>query len=114
MKGMSAQDDQIEQIQRLVQSGHYRIRIHAVRHMIAEGFDEHQLVEALNGTLRLIEAYTEEARYLILGTFHFTQRTRSPLHVLCDVSNPAVLDIVTAYIPQRPWWISPTRRRNRV
>ena len=111
---MSAQDDQIKHIQLLVQSGHYRVRIHAVRHMIAEGFDERQLVEALNGPLHLIEAYTEEVRYLVLGTFHFTQRTRSPLHILCDVSNPAVLDIVTAYIPQQPWWTSPTQRRKRV
>ena len=34
----------------------------------------------------------------------------SPLHVVCDYSNDEVVDIVTAYIPPKPWWETPSRR----
>jgi hypothetical protein len=64
--------DPLKQIQRLVGSAHYRVRLHAVRHMIEEGFDERQMVEALGGRIRLVEGYPDEQRYLLLGRFHFT------------------------------------------
>ena len=107
---MGSQIDPIVRVQELVRARHYRIGLHAVRHMIEEGFDENQLLEAVQGKLRIVEEYLEESRYLTLGYFHFTLKTISPLHLLCDLSKPDVVDIVTAYIPQRPWWISPTRR----
>lgn len=107
---MSSSTDPLKRIQALVAKGAYRVRLHAVRHMIEEGFDERQMLGALAGKLTLVEAYEDEARYLILGHFHFTPKRRSPLHVLCDVSLTNVVDIVTAYIPQRPWWRSPTER----
>lgn len=111
---MGAQTELIHRLQDLVRTRRYRIGIHAVRHMIEEGFDENQLLEAIRGTLQIIETYPEESRYLLLGYFHFTRTITSPLHILCDLSKPSVVDMVTAYIPQRPWWISPTRRgRNR-
>ena len=62
------------------------------------------------GKLQLLEEYAEEARCLVLGQFHFTTRISSPLHIVCDLSNDKVLDVVTAYIPQRPWWSTPTQR----
>ena len=34
----------------------------------------------------------------------------SPLHIVYDYSNDEVVDIVTAYIPQKPWWETPSRR----
>jgi hypothetical protein len=107
---MGAQTDPIVRMQDLVRARRYRIGLHAVRHMVEEGFDENQLLEAVRGKLRIVEEYPEESRYLLLGYFHFTLKTISPLHLLCDLSKPDVVDIVTAYIPQRPWWISPTRR----
>ncbi len=107
---MSSQTAPTVRIQELVRAKHYRIGLHAVRHMIEEGFDENQLLEAVRGKLQIMEEYPEESRYLMLGYFHFTLKTISPLHLLCDLSTPHVVDIVTAYIPQRPWWISPTRR----
>ncbi len=107
---MGSQIAPIVRIQELVRARHYRIGLHAVRHMIEEGFDENQLLEAVRGKLRIVEEYPEESRYLMLGYFHFTLKTISPLHLLCDLSKPNVVDIVTAYIPQRPWWIGPTRR----
>jgi hypothetical protein len=100
----------LARIQEMVRTRRYRIGLHAVRHMIEEGFDENQLLEAVQGKLRVVEEYPEESRYLVLGYFHFTLKTISPLHLLCDLSKLNGVDIVTAYIPQRPWWIGPTRR----
>ena len=107
---MSSQTELIAQIQELVQAGHYRIRLHAARHMVEEGFDENHLLEAVKGKLRVVEEYSEESRYLVLGYFHFTPQSTSLLHLVCDLSRPDVLDIVTAYISQRPWWVSSTQR----
>ncbi len=107
---MSSSTDPLKRIQQLVAKGAYRVRLHAVRHMIEEAFDERQMLEALGGKLTLVEEYPDEARYLVLGHFSFTTRSRTPLHVLCDVSLKDVVDIVTAYIPQRPWWTGPTVR----
>ena len=78
--------------------------------MIEEGFDEQQLVEALRGRIRVLEEYPDEHRSLVLARFHFTPTATSALHVLCDVSDERVLDIVTAYVPQRPWWVTPAQR----
>ena len=42
-----------------------------------------------------------------------SQNVKSPLHVVCDYSNQEVVDIVTiltSYIPNRPWWETPSRR----
>lgn len=68
------------------------------------------IMEALRGKLQVVEEYPEESRYLVLGYFHFTSKARSPVHLVCDLSNPDLVDIVTTYIPQRPWWVSPTQR----
>jgi len=113
MPGSSRDADTTKQIQRLVAGDRYRVRLHAVRHMIEEGFDERQLVEALGGRIRVLEEYADEKRYLVFGRFHFTPTASCALHVLCDLSNEDVVDIVTAYVPQLPWWVSPTQRERR-
>lgn len=100
----------LESIKELVKSGRYRLRIHAVRHMIEEGFSEANIIESIMGGSNIIENYSDEHRCLVLGNFHFTETTTSPLHVVCDYSISDLVDIVTAYIPQKPWWISPTKR----
>ena len=103
-------EDILEHVGSAVREKRYRVRSHAHQHMIAEGLDENHLVEALSGKLQLLERYDDDSRCLVLGHFHFTQRARSPLHVVCDVSNEEVVDVVTAYIPTRPWWINETHR----
>lgn len=100
----------LENIRKLILAGQYRIRIHAVRHMLEEGFTEANIVESITGNSKIIENYPDDSRCLILGNFHFTETTVSPLHVICDYSNVDLGDIVTAYIPQRPWWVSPAKR----
>ncbi len=97
-------------IKQPVLAGRYRVRIHAVRHMIEEGFSEQDMIKALLEDSRVIEVYEEEKRCLILGHFLWNKGRKSPLHVVCDYSNKNIIDIVTAYVPQMPWWISPTKR----
>lgn len=100
----------LEKIKSLVAGGKYRVRIHAVRHMIEEGFTESDMVTALTGKSKILELYIDEHRCLILGSFKISENARSPLHLVCDYSRDEVVDIVTAYIPQKPWWISPSQR----
>ena len=78
--------------------------------MIEEGFDEENLIEALEGHSRILETYPSETRCLVLGYFVMSDKVRQPIHVVCDYSSPKLVDIVTAYLPQKPWWITPTKR----
>src|SRR4030067_2104354 len=100
----------LEDIKRLIKCGKYRIRIHAIRHMIEEGFNEEDIIETVTGRSKILEDYSDEFRCLIWGRFHFTDRTTSPLHIVCEYPRNSLVDIVTAYIPQKPWWISPMKR----
>jgi hypothetical protein len=107
---MEVERDILEEIRALVRARRYRIRLHAIRHMIEEGFDERNVVEALRNGNRLLELYLHEKRCLLLGSFTVSEKVRQPLHVVCDYSNPTVVDIVTAYLPQKPWWTTPSKR----
>jgi Domain of unknown function (DUF4258) len=107
---MDAEAELLAKIKTLISANQYRVRSHAVRHMIEEGFSEENLLEAITGKSRILEHYSDELRCLVLGTFPLSAKVRSPLHVICDYSNAAVVDIITAYIPQKPWWRTPTRR----
>ena len=100
----------LSRIKRLLVSTKYRVRIHAVRHMVEEGFTERDVISAITGKSRIIEDYPDESRCLVVGYFRLSEKVRCPLHVVCDYSNAAVLDIVTAYILDRPWWSTPTKR----
>ena len=102
----------LEKICETASAGKYRVRIHAVRHMVEEGFTETDLLTALQNQSRIVEDYPDEARCLALGYFLMGSKVRLPLHIVCDYSCDDVIDFVTAYIPQRPWWQSPTQRGN--
>ena len=104
----------LERIAALAGFGRYRVRLHAVRHMVEEGFDERNIIEVLTERGRkIIEEYPEQQRYLVLGSCAIGRRTRLHLHVVCDLSDEEVLDVVTAYISQPPWWVTPSRRGQR-
>jgi|SRR5436309_140917 len=107
---MDAEAELLERIKALIDAKKYRVRLHAVRHMIEEGFSEENLLEAITGKSKILEHYADEARCLIYGSCLMEAKVRSPLHVICDYSNEAVVDIITAYIPQKPWWLTPTKR----
>lgn len=79
--------------------------------MIEEGFSEQDILGAVGSSKsRILEDYPDESRCLIFGHFMLDEKTRSPLHVVCDYSQDSVVDIITAYVPQRPWWVTPTKR----
>jgi len=103
-----------DKIKELVKDKHYRVKIHAVRHMIEEGFSEEEMINALLGDSKIIESYDADKRCLILGYFLWNNKAKSPLHIVYDYSNKKVIDIVTAYIPQKPWWMTPTQRGRRL
>src|SRR5256885_16327852 len=65
----------------------YRIRIHAVRHMVEEGFTERNIIAAIEGKSRILENYSEESRCLIVGYFRLSDKVRCPLHIVCDYSD---------------------------
>ncbi len=89
----------LQNIQNLVQKGSYALRPHAVSHMLAEGFDESDIVEAIcNG--KILENYTEEDLCLIAGAFQITEKTQESLHIVVDFWSESEkfdwADIVTA------------------
>ena len=101
-------DELLAAIKKLLKEGRYRLKIHAVRHMIEEGFSEKDIISAMLGENKIIEMYDEDKRCLILGRFLWDDRIKSSIHVVCDYSNRKLIDI-----PQRPWWMSPTQRGRR-
>ena len=107
---MNEQRVLLSNIRGLVKAKKYRIRIHTVRHIIEEGFSEQDLIDAMLGRSRILEDYPEERRCLVVGYFRLSEKVRCPLHAVCDYSNAEVLDIVTAYIPEKPWWSTATKR----
>ena len=107
---MQAERELLERIQSLIGAKKYRVAIHAVRHMIEEGFSERDVLEALAGKSRVLENYLDESRCLVLGYFQSSEGVPSPLHIVCDYSKDQLVDLITAYIPQAPWWDSPTKR----
>jgi hypothetical protein len=107
---MNTAPELLEHIKGLINAQKYRVRLHAVRHMIEEGFSEQNLLESITGRSKILEHYPDELRCLIAGSFRLSARVRSPLHSICDYSNAVLVDIVMAYIPQKPWWRTPTKR----
>src|SRR5437868_7554196 len=107
---MNGQQELLAKIKALIEAKKYRVRLHAVRHMIEEGFSEEDIIKTLIGKSRVLEDYPSEFRCLVSGYFKMSEKVRSPLHIVCDYSSDEVVDIVTAYIPQKPWWLTPTRR----
>lgn len=108
---MNAERKLLGKIKQLIGGRRYRVRLHAVRHMIEEGFSEQDMLGAIGGEKsRILEDYPDESRCLIFGHFMLGEKVRSPLHIVCDYSQDSVVDIVTAYVPQKPWWMTPTKR----
>lgn len=99
--------DLFKNIIEVVQKGNYALRPHAVSHMLSEGFDESNIIEAITKG-KIIENYIDEDRCLIAGKFQLTEKTKESLHAVIDYwSESEVIewvDIVTAYIPRLPFW----------
>ena len=65
------------------------------------------------GKSRVLEVYEIASRCLVGRYFQLSEKVRMPLHVVFAYSNEEEVDIVTAYIPQKPWWTTPWQRGRR-
>lgn len=107
---MESDSELLERMKVLASAGKLRIRIHAARHMAEEGFSFDDIVETITRQSRILENYTEQSRCLVAGFFQVSERVKCPLHLVCEYPQENDLEIVTAYIPQKPWWLSPWQR----
>lgn len=85
----------------LVREGRYRIGPHVAKHMLQEGFIEHDVLQAIEWG-RELAVYPEESRMLVLGYMVFPPQLRLPLHVVLEYRENRWVDIVTAFIPKKP------------
>jgi hypothetical protein len=58
-------------------------------------------------TGKIIERYPKRRRVLIYGKMP----KGIPLHVVCDLSQPGILAIVTCYIPDEEEWLEYQKRK---
>lgn len=99
----------LETIRARIRLGNFSIRSHAVTHALKEGFDRQHIVEAvLNGVI--IEEYPDAQRVLVCGKVLLMSITVY-LHVICDYTDPEIVDFVTAYLPDESYWNNPPYSR---
>ncbi len=106
----------LKNIRESVQKKSYALRPHTISHMLAEGFNESNIIEAI-GNGKILENYIEEDRCLIVGTFKLSAKIKESLHIVVDFWSESEeidwIDIVTAYIPRSPFWQTPYQRGRR-
>jgi hypothetical protein len=96
----------IEQIRALIQAGQYITAKHLVEEFQKDGLDPvfaNSII--LNG--KIIEEYLERERVLIAGL----SIERMPTHVVCDLSVPGLVILLTGYIPDSRQWAGTKRRK---
>lgn len=91
----------LEELLPFIREGRYRIGPHVARHMLQEGFIEHDVIQAVEWG-RELAVYPEESRMLVLGYMVFPPQLRLPLHVVLEFKENRQVDIVTAFIPKKP------------
>ncbi|MER3482952.1 MAG: hypothetical protein C4332_07175 [Meiothermus sp.] len=91
----------LEELLPFIREGRYRIGPHVAKHMLQEGFIEHDVLQAVEWG-RELAVYPEESRMLVLGYMVFPPQLRLPLHVVLEYKENRQVDIVTAFIPKKP------------
>jgi hypothetical protein len=91
----------LEELLPYIREGRYRIGPHVAKHMLQEGFIEHDVLQAVEWG-REMAVYPEDQRMLVLGYMVFPPQLRLPLHVVLEYREPRWVDIVTAFIPKKP------------
>ena len=91
----------IEQARQMVREGKYIFYKHAIIEAKKDGVRPDEVVYSIL-TGKIIEEYPERNRFLVYGTIY----NNIPLHIVCDVSVPDILFIVTVYIPDSLEWIN--------
>lgn len=106
---MPSDDPRLEEIQRLVGEGRYRLTLHAENERDQDRILAWEIEEALRSPrAEVIEDYSTDPRgpsFLLLG---FTE-AGMPIHAVCAVTE--VLVVITLYRPDPSRWIEWRRRR---
>lgn len=90
----------IFEIKNLVQNGQYHVRLYALQHALKEGFSERDMVQAVTSG-KIVETYPERMRVLICGRTTIDDIVELYLRVVCEYRYDDVIDLVTAYIPNK-------------
>ena len=92
---------ELAELRPLVRDGRYRIGPHAVAHAACEGFTERDIVATILHGHELMR-YPQDERLLVLGWVPVSRDVKIPLHVVVEYAKPRWVDVVTAFIPDRP------------
>ena len=99
---------EIEAIRECIRRGAFAVTDHAMLEGFKEGITEADMVRTIERG-RVIEQYPERRRCLV-----FARRADGlPIHVVVEYPTRSVVDLVTAYIPQRQRWIRDQVRKRR-
>jgi len=99
---------EIEAIRERIRCGAFAVTDHAMLEGFKEGITVADMVRTIE-TGRIIERYPERQRCLI-----FARRADGlPIHVVVEYLARSVVDLVTAYVPQRQRWIRDQVRKKR-
>ncbi len=110
---MQTDAELLKHIRALTEAGHYLVKNHAAQHMFAEGFSVSDAIAVLTGKLRMLERYPEQARCLVLGYYQMSATVCAPLHIVVEHSSLDEIEIITAYIPEKPVWVTPWQRASK-
>lgn len=101
----------LARIQRQLQSGNYRLSLHAEDERAAEetGFIERREIAEAIERGEIIENYPDDMRGPSCLLYGRTAAGR-PLHLVCTTSRPRLI-IITVYEPTPPAWTTPRERR---
>lgn len=91
----------IEQVRQMVREEKYIFYKHALTEAKKDGIKPGDVVYTIL-TGEIIEEYPERNRFLVYGAIF----NNIPLHIVCDVSVPGIIFIVTVYIPDSSEWIN--------
>lgn len=101
----------LDQIQKCIEKGKWRISYHALKRCDARGIDTEDVLAAIAGG-EILEDYPKDPRgasCLVLGHIPAGE----PLHVVCSIDKEGWVIIITVYRPGEPKWISERTRREK-
>lgn len=93
-------------IRSLIEKENYYFYNHCLTEAKKDGVSPEDIIYCIL-TGKLIEKYPDRKRVLI----YREMANNIPLHIICDLSQPGVLFIVTAYIPDDKKWIKSQKRK---
>ncbi len=104
-------EDIIALVQSRVRAKQYRLSSHAEREREADQISMREIEEALlSNRLDVIEDYPNDPRGASCLLVGFTRESK-PIHLVCGISLPDVIVVITTYRPDPAEWIDWRRRK---